>query len=103
MSSGSGVIITVISHLFCNIYVYYFDAGMPISEAFAQIEHQPNIYDVVHVKYLDEVCCLCFFFFFVISYHQIFDKRHVDMYSSNFLFPPIWQQLTIILNSFRSL
>lgn len=32
------------------------DAGMPISDAFAQIEHQPNIYDVVHVKYFDEVC-----------------------------------------------
>jgi hypothetical protein len=31
-------------------------AGMPISDAFAQIEHQPNIYDVVHVKYFDEVC-----------------------------------------------
>jgi hypothetical protein len=28
---------------------------MPISDAFAQIEHQPNIYDVVHVKYFDEV------------------------------------------------
>ncbi|KAL1316505.1 UPF0183 protein At3g51130 isoform X2 [Arachis ipaensis] len=27
---------------------------MPISEAFAQIENQPNIYDVVHVKYYDE-------------------------------------------------
>nr|DAD40414.1 TPA_asm: hypothetical protein HUJ06_014737 [Nelumbo nucifera] len=31
-----------------------FDLGMPISEAFAQIEQQPNIYDVVHVKYFDE-------------------------------------------------
>ena len=30
-------------------------AGMPICEAFAQIEQQPNIYDVVHVKYFDEV------------------------------------------------
>lgn len=30
-------------------------AGMPICEAFDQIEQQPNIYDVVHVKYLDEV------------------------------------------------
>jgi len=29
---------------------------MPICEAFAQIEQQPNIYDVVHVKYYDEVC-----------------------------------------------
>lgn len=29
---------------------------MPISDAFAQIERQPNIYDVVHVKYFDEVC-----------------------------------------------
>ncbi|KAF8406502.1 hypothetical protein HHK36_008591 [Tetracentron sinense] len=28
--------------------------GMPICEAFAQIEQQPNIYDVVHVKYIDE-------------------------------------------------
>ncbi|KAG0452755.1 hypothetical protein HPP92_025419 [Vanilla planifolia] len=31
-----------------------FTLGMPIREAFAQIEHQPNIYDVVHVKYFDE-------------------------------------------------
>jgi len=30
--------------------------GMPVCEAFAQIEQQPNIYDVVHVKYFDEVC-----------------------------------------------
>lgn len=30
-------------------------SGMPICEAFAQIEQQPNIYDVVHVKYYDEV------------------------------------------------
>lgn len=28
---------------------------MPICDAFAQIEQQPNIYDVVHVKYYDEV------------------------------------------------
>lgn len=33
----------------------WFFAGMPICEAFAQIEQQPNIYDVVHVKYFDEV------------------------------------------------
>ncbi|RVX16416.1 UPF0183 protein [Vitis vinifera] len=31
-----------------------FSLGMPISKAFAQIEQQPNIYDVVHVKYFDE-------------------------------------------------
>jgi hypothetical protein len=31
-----------------------FSLGMPICEAFAQIEEQPNIYDVVHVKYFDE-------------------------------------------------
>ncbi|XP_020582683.1 UPF0183 protein At3g51130 isoform X1 [Phalaenopsis equestris] len=31
-----------------------FTLGMSIREAFAQIEHQPNIYDVVHVKYYDE-------------------------------------------------
>ncbi|WOL13142.1 UPF0183 protein [Canna indica] len=31
-----------------------FTLGMPLHEAFAQVEHQPNIYDVVHVKYLDE-------------------------------------------------
>ncbi|KAM7250021.1 hypothetical protein ACFE04_021904 [Oxalis oulophora] len=31
-----------------------FTIGMPICEAFAKIEHQPNIYDVVHVKYYDE-------------------------------------------------
>lgn len=40
----------------------YVDVGMPICEAFAQIEQQPNIYDVVHVKYFDEVE-LAFFFF----------------------------------------
>ncbi|KAL6502664.1 hypothetical protein OROHE_024317 [Orobanche hederae] len=32
-----------------------FSLGMPICEAFAQIEQQPNVYDVVHVKYFDEV------------------------------------------------
>ncbi|KAL9248837.1 PHAF1 protein-like protein [Drosera capensis] len=31
-----------------------FSLGMPICEAFMQIEQQPNIYDVVHVKYFDE-------------------------------------------------
>ncbi|XP_073012139.1 PHAF1 protein At3g51130 [Typha latifolia] len=31
-----------------------FTLGMAISEAFSQVELQPNIYDVVHVKYLDE-------------------------------------------------
>ncbi|KAH9662879.1 UPF0183 protein [Citrus sinensis] len=31
-----------------------FSLGMPICEAFASIEQQPNIYDVVHVKYFDE-------------------------------------------------
>ncbi|KAL5976546.1 hypothetical protein ACLOJK_020879 [Asimina triloba] len=31
-----------------------FTLGMPICEAFAQVEQQPNIYDVVHVKYYDE-------------------------------------------------
>lgn len=35
-----------------------FVSGMPISKAFAQIEQQPKIYDVVHVKYFDEVCSL---------------------------------------------
>lgn len=33
-----------------------FYSGMPICEAFAQIEQQPTIYDVVHVKHFDEVC-----------------------------------------------
>lgn len=28
---------------------------MPICDAFARIEEQPDIYDVVHVKYSDEV------------------------------------------------
>lgn len=37
-------------------------AGMPISDAFAQIEHHPNIYDVVHVKYFDEVCAFWFWY-----------------------------------------
>uniref|UniRef100_A0A7C9D597 Uncharacterized protein n=1 Tax=Opuntia streptacantha TaxID=393608 RepID=A0A7C9D597_OPUST len=31
-----------------------FTLGMPICEAFGQMEQQPNIYDVVHVKYFDE-------------------------------------------------
>ncbi|XP_021274630.1 UPF0183 protein At3g51130 isoform X5 [Herrania umbratica] len=31
-----------------------FTLGMPICEAFAQIEQQPKIYDVVHVKLYDE-------------------------------------------------
>jgi len=33
---------------------------MPICEAFAQIEQQPNLYDVVHVKYFDEVCNIAY-------------------------------------------
>ncbi|KAG2608499.1 UPF0183 protein At3g51130-like [Panicum virgatum] len=37
-----------------GLFVGPFTLGMPISDAFAQIEHQPNIYDVVHVKYFDE-------------------------------------------------
>lgn len=36
-------------------YVLVLYSGMPICEAFAQIEQQPNIYDVVHVKHFDEV------------------------------------------------
>ncbi|KMZ70704.1 hypothetical protein ZOSMA_196G00540 [Zostera marina] len=31
-----------------------FTIGMPICEAFAQVEQQPNIYDVVHVNCYDE-------------------------------------------------
>ncbi|KAM2748747.1 hypothetical protein EV2_027733 [Malus domestica] len=31
-----------------------FTIGMPICQAFAQIEQEPNIYDVVHVKFYDE-------------------------------------------------
>ncbi|KAJ4890185.1 UPF0183 protein [Raphanus sativus] len=31
-----------------------FYIGMPISEAFGKIEQNPNVYDVVHVKYYDE-------------------------------------------------
>lgn len=38
------------------------DIGMPLHEAFAQVDHQPNIYDVVHVKYFDEVSTLLPFF-----------------------------------------
>lgn len=38
-------------------------SGMPICEAFAQIEHQPNIYDVVHVKYFDEVVLMLWLMF----------------------------------------
>jgi len=34
---------------------FFFETGMSMREAFTQIEHQPNIYDVVHVKYHDEV------------------------------------------------
>lgn len=30
-------------------------SGMPVCDAFARIEEQPDIYDVVHVKYSDEV------------------------------------------------
>lgn len=39
----------------CLWIVSNVDSGMPICEAFASIEQQPNIYDVVHVKYFDEV------------------------------------------------
>lgn len=43
--------------------------GMPLHEAFAQVEHQPNIYDVVHVKYLDEVGVLTTCELFFASFH----------------------------------
>lgn len=43
------------AHLIFWNYFKMFVSGMPICEAFAQIEQQPNIYDVVHVKYYDEV------------------------------------------------
>lgn len=43
--------------------------GMPLHEAFAQVEHQPNIYDVVHVKYLDEVGVLSTCELFFASFH----------------------------------
>ncbi|CAM9003878.1 unnamed protein product [Rhodiola kirilowii] len=46
-----------------------FSLGMPICESFAQIEQQPNIYDVVHVKYLDERLRLI----------EIFDVNHLQM------------------------
>lgn len=36
-------------------------SGMPILEAFAQVEQQRNIYDVVHIKYYDEVWLDCIF------------------------------------------
>lgn len=38
------------------VFFFFGCLGMPICEAFAQIEQQPNLYDVVHVKYFDEVC-----------------------------------------------
>ena len=31
-------------------------SGMPICDAFGKIEQDSNVYDVVHVKYYDEVC-----------------------------------------------
>ena len=42
--------------VFGEVFIKFnFVSGMPICEAFAQIEQQPKIYDVVHVKYFDEV------------------------------------------------
>ncbi|KAB5547556.1 hypothetical protein DKX38_010962 [Salix brachista] len=46
-----------------------FSLGMPICEAFAQIEQQPNIYDVVHVKHFDERLRLI----------EIFDVKRLQM------------------------
>ncbi|RDY03319.1 UPF0183 protein, partial [Mucuna pruriens] len=37
-----------------SIKIKSFSLRMPIYEAFAQIEQQPNLCDVVHVKYFDE-------------------------------------------------
>lgn len=45
------------------VTVLFDDLGMPISEAFAQIQQQPSIYDVVHVKYYEEVNYFNFMFF----------------------------------------
>lgn len=47
--------LAILLYLSDNVIKFAAVAGMPICEAFDQIEQQPNIYDVVHVKYLDEV------------------------------------------------
>lgn len=47
-------------------------AGMPICEAFAQIEQQPTIYDVVHVKYFDEV--------WIVDYPYHVSSTHTNAY-----------------------
>lgn len=41
-------------HLRPGLGIGPFSIGMPICDAFARIEEQPDIYDVVHVKYSDE-------------------------------------------------
>ncbi|RDY04549.1 UPF0183 protein, partial [Mucuna pruriens] len=40
--------------LYPNIIIVSFSLGMPICEAFAQIEQQLNIYNMMHVKYFGE-------------------------------------------------
>lgn len=47
--------LAILLYLSDNVIKFAAVAGMPICEAFDHIEQQPNIYDVVHVKYLDEV------------------------------------------------
>ncbi|KAL8477776.1 hypothetical protein ACS0TY_029902 [Phlomoides rotata] len=50
----STAMVSIILDLRPGVGLGPFALGMPICEAFAQIEQQPSIYDVVHVKYYDE-------------------------------------------------
>lgn len=58
-------------NLFNLVFRIFDGSGMPICEAFAQIEQQPNIYDVVHVKYYDEVS-----FFFLLDILSLLEILH---------------------------
>ncbi|KAK3199228.1 hypothetical protein Dsin_022643 [Dipteronia sinensis] len=51
------------------------NVGMPICEAFAQIEQQPNIYDVVHVKSLSSLISLSAFRIIVFTFVLILGLR----------------------------
>lgn len=42
----------------CIVFFFFYilpNVGMPICEVFAQVNEQPNVFDMVHLKDYDEV------------------------------------------------
>jgi len=52
-------------------------AGMPVCEALAYVEQHRAVFDVVHVKYNDEVQKGSFFFFFLVLDFCPFCHSHI--------------------------